>query len=193
MFNEITALICQSEKNADSVIDAHIELCNLQVERHELNDELMGILGTDVYNFMTITHRAMFNTSIILSKVKIGGLDDYAYIIQQALRTYEGFTLKMMSNKGCVLPPRKQIGEFFTRSTVNDDFVMKTRYTGSLDEKQIVLFETMYNFFHNKRHPYMHSSDSDVTTAIIGSYEDALEKLEEIIHSMKVSYSKYVA
>lgn len=141
---------------------------------------------------MTVTHRAMFNTSIILSKVKIDGLDDYSYIIQQALRTYEGFTLKMMSNKGCVLPPRRQIGEFFTRPTINDYFVMKTRYTGSLNRKQIALFETMYNFFSAKRHPYMHASDNDTTTAIIGSYEDALEKLEEIIHSIKVSYSKYV-
>lgn len=192
LFNEITSIICQSEENAGSVVDAHIELCNLKVERDELNDELMGILGTDVYNFMTVTHRAMFNTSIILSKVKIDGLDDYSYILQQALRTYEGFTLKMMSAKGCVLPARKQIGEFFTRPTVNDDFTMKSKYTGTLDAAHISLFETMYNFFISKRHPYMHSSDIDAKTAIIGTYNGALERLEEIIHSMKASYSKYI-
>lgn len=53
LFNEITTLICQSEKHADSVIDAHIELCNLQVERHQLNNDLMEILGTDVYDSYT--------------------------------------------------------------------------------------------------------------------------------------------
>lgn len=193
LFNEITSLICQSEKNADSVVDAHIELCNLKLERSELNDELMGILGVDVYNFMTTTHRAMFNTSVILSKVKIEGLDDYSYILQQALRTYEGLTLKMLSAKGCVLPPKKQIGEFFTRLTANDDFTMKPTYSGSLDTHLVKIFEDMYNFYHSKRHPYMHSSDSDVTTTIIGTYEGALERLEEIIHNMKMNYSKYMA
>ena len=192
LFNEITSLICQSEENAGAVVDAHIELCKLTVERDELNEELMAILGADVYNFMTVTHRAMFNTSIVLSKVCIEGLDDYSYILQQALRTYEGFTLKMMSEKGCVLPPRKQIGEFFTRPTVNDEFVMKTRYSNLLDASMITLFESMYNFFHSKRHPYMHSSDNDAKTSIVGTYEGALERLEEIIHNMKVSYSNYV-
>lgn len=192
LFNEITSLICQSEENAESVVDAHIELCSLNVKRDELNEELMAILGTDVYNFMTVSHRAMFNTSIVLSRVKVSGLDDYSYILQQALRTYEGFTLKMMAGKGCVLPPRKQIGEFFTRDDVSDPFTMKTKYTTSVDTAMITLFEDMYNFFHSKRHPYMHSTDSDATTVVIGTYEGALERLEEIIHNMKVSYSKYV-
>jgi len=192
LFNEITSLICQSEENAGSVVDAHIELCNLKVERSELNDELMDILGADVYNFMTITHRAMLNTSIVLSKVKIEGLDDYSYIFQQALRTYEGFMRKMMSAKGCILPAKKQIGEFFTRPNSNVDFTMKPIYTSALNVNLISVFENMYNFYHSKRHPYMHSSDSDATTSIEGTYGKALEKLEEIIHNMKVSYSNYI-
>lgn len=192
LFNEITSLICESEENADSVVDAHIEMCNLNVDRTELNDELKEIMGSEVYDFMTVTHKAMFNTSVVLSKVRVDGLDDYSYIIQQALRTFEGFTLKMMSEKGCVLPPRKQIGEFFTRASVNDDFIMKTTYSSSLDSKNIKLFEDMYNFFHEKRHPHMHSTDSDATTTIVGSFDDAITRLDEIIHTMKVSYSKYV-
>ena len=145
-----------------------------------------------MYNFMNVAHRAMFNTSLVLSKVKIEGLDDYSYIIQQALRTYEGFALKMMTSKGCVLPPRKQIGEFFCRASVSDPFTMKAKYIVTLDAKEIALFEEMYNFFNAKRHPYMHSSDNDATTTIIGTYEGALERLEEVIHNMKVSYSKYI-
>lgn len=192
LFNEITSLICQSEENAGSVVDAHIELCNLKIERNELNNELMDILGTDVYNFLTVTHRAMLNTSIILSKVKIDGIDDYSYILQQALRTYEGFTRKMMSDKGCILPSGKQIGVFFTRPNTNVDFTMKSTYANGLDANLICIFESMYNFYHSNRHPYMHSSDNDATTSIVGTYEEALEKLEEIIHNMKVSYSKYI-
>ena len=194
LFNEITSLICQSEENAGSVVDAHIELCNLKVERSELNNELMDILGIDVYNFMTVTHRAMLNTSIILSKVKIDGLDDYSYILQQALRTYEGFMRKMMSTKGCKFKPKKQIGAFFTnRPNDNVDFTMKPQYTSGFDANLISIFESMYNFYRSNRHPYMHSSDNDSTTSIIGTYEKALEKLEEIIHHMKVSYSNYIA
>ncbi len=191
LFNEIMSLICQSEKNAGSVVDAHIEICNLKVEQNTLNDELREILGVDVYNFMNVAHRAMLNTSLVLSKVRIDGLDDYSYIIQQALRTYEGFMLKMMSSKGCVLPPRKQIGEFFWRGSVNDPFRMKANYIGSLDSKYIDLFERMYNFFNSKRHPYMHSSDNDVTTTIIGTFDGAIDRLEEVIRNMKVSYSQY--
>lgn len=192
LFNEITSLICQSEENADSVVDAHIELCNLKIERSELNDELMGIMGIDAYNFMTITHRAMLNTSIILSKVRIDGLDDYSYIFQQALRTYEGFMRKMMSAKGCTLPPKKQIGEFFTKLVDDVNFTMKLKYTSGLDADLINIFEKMYDFYHSNRHPYMHSSDNDATTSIVGTYETALEKLNEIIFNMKASYSKYI-
>ncbi len=98
----------------------------------------------------------------------------------------------MMTSKGCVLPPRKQIGEFFGRASVNDPFTMKTMYTDSLDSKLIALFEEMYNFFTSKRHPYMHSSDNDATTTIIGTYEGALERLDEVICNLKMSYSKYL-
>lgn len=191
LFNEIMSLICQSEENAGSVVDAHIELCNLNVERTELNAELKEILGEDLYNFMNITHRAMLNTSIVLSKVRIDGLDDYSYIIQQALRTYEGIALKMMTAKGCVLPKRKQIGEFFIRPSVNDPFTIKQKYKSSLSISQIALFEDMYNFISSKRHPYMHASDNDATTAIIGKYEGAIDRLEEVIQNLKASYSKF--
>lgn len=191
LFNEIISLICQSEENANSVVDAHIELCNLDVNRDELNEELLEILGSEVYNFMTFAHRALFNDSVVLSKIKINGLDDYSYIIQQALRSYEGFTLKMMKEKGCVLPPRKQIGEFFTRQSVNNPFHMKRKYGISLDSSEISLFESMYNFYNSKRHPYMHSSADDSTTSIVGTYDNALEKLEEIIQNMRTCYSKY--
>lgn len=192
LFNEIMSLICQSEGNAGSVVDAHIEICNLHVERNELNDELKEILGPDVYNFMSITHRAMLSTSLVLSRVRIDGLDDYSYIIQQALRTYEGFTLKMMSSKGCILPHRKQIGEFFCRASVSDSFTMKEKYKVSLNPNEIALFEAMYNFFNSKRHPYMHSSDIDATTTIIGTYEGALERLEEVIRNLKESYMRLI-
>lgn len=191
LFNEITSLICESGNSADDVVDAHIELCHLKVTRNELNNELLDLLGTDLYDFMTVTHRAMLNTSIVLSKIKVDGLDDYSYIIQQALRSYEGLTLKMMSNKGCILPKRKQIGEFFIRQNVNDDFKMKNIYCSGLNVVDKDLFEKMYNFFSSKRHPYMHSTDSDSTTTIIGTYEGAIERLEEIITNMKMCYSSY--
>lgn len=191
LFNEITSLICQKAENADTVVDAHIELCHLKVEKCDLDDELKSVLGIDVYNYMTITQRAMFNTSMVLSKLNVEGLEDYSYILQQALRTYEGFTLKMMAEKGCILPPRRQIGEFFQCSPSTGEYTMKPVYAGALDSAHISLFEEMYNFIHSKRHPYMHSSASDANTTIVGTYGNALEKLEEVIRSMKVCYSKY--
>lgn len=192
LFNLITSFLCETEHNAESVVDAHIELCNLNIDKCELNEELCSILGEDTYNYMTISHRAMLNSSIVLSKVKISGLDDYSYIIQQALRAYEGFILKMMGEKGCELPSRKQIGEFFTRSTIGDPFTMKKKYADTLDEKYIGIFEKMYNFYHSKRHPYMHSSAYDTTTTLVSSYDDALEKLNEIIHNISINYSDFI-
>ncbi len=189
LFNEITSLICESEENASSVVDAHIELCSLNIKRDDLDEELKSILGVNVYNFMTVSHRAMISSSIVLSKVKIDGLDDYSYIIQQALRTYEGFALKMMAAKGCVLPSGKQIGEFFGRASKGDPFTMKSKYSSGLSASNISLFESMYNFCHSKRNPYMHSSDNDATTAVIETFEGAVERLEEIINSIKSSFS----
>ena len=69
---------------------------------------------------------------------------------------------------------------------------MKKKYADTLDEKYIGIFEKMYNFYHSKRHPYMHSSAYDTTTTLVSSYDDALEKLNEIIHNISINYSDFI-
>lgn len=87
---------------------------------------------------------------------------------------------------------KKKLIEHLVHKTSRYPDPAYSEFSSSLDSKDIKLFEDMYNFFHEKRHPHMHSTDSDATTTIVGSFDDAITRLDEIIHTMKVSYSKYV-
>ena len=193
LFNEIVSIIGENEENAGALVDAHIEMCKVEVTPDELNDELESILGIDLYNYLTVSQKAFINSSIVLSKINISGLEDYSYVTSQALKAYEGFVKKVMASEGLVLTGKQQLGEFFMMNTSGVDYSMKNRYTSGLDVKKIDIFEQMYNYYNKNRHPYMHGSDSDSTVTVIGDFEKAIEILDDLIRTMKMQYSVYCA
>ena len=194
LFNEVISLIGLDENKADAVVDAHIEMCKLSITKEELSDELTAILGTELYSFLTRTQRAFLNSSIVLSKVRIENLEDYSYMIIPALKAYEGFLLKLMEQDGIVLPPNKNmVGEFFCRPNKNVDFTLKSIYNVSLNQKKVDIFGKMYNYYFRNRHPYMHCTDDDVTTVVVGSFDKAMSILGGIINAFKSYYSEYTS
>ena len=192
LFNEIVSIIGADEKNAGAVVDAHIEMCKISVTKDELDDELSSVLGIDLFNFLTISQKAFINSSFVLSKIKIVGLEDYSYILQQALKGYEGFIKKLLADNGIELTQKEQLGKLFrSKSQSKVDYSMKGEYTTNLDRKKIDIFEKMYNYYNKNRHPYMHAGDIDAKTAVVGNYDKAVDLLNDLIITMKTQYSVY--
>ena len=191
LFNEIISLIGLDEKKADAIVDAHIEMCNLDLTKEEIDGELLGILGEDLYSYLTITQRAFLNSSIVLSKIRVDNLEDYSYIVTPALKAYEGFLLKILRDEGVSLPKNNPVGAIFGRSDKNVDFKMNMSYTTGLSQKKIDIFEKMYNYYSRNRHPYMHCTESDVTTVVISSFDNATTTLNGVISAFKSHYCEY--
>lgn len=192
LFNEIVSLIGQQDDKADALVNAHIEMCNLNISKEEISDELSSILGAELYSFLTRTQRAFLNSSIVLSKVRVESLEDYSYMISPALKAYEGFLLKLMASEKIILPAKKKnVGEFFTRPDKKVEFTLKSEYNNNLEQKKVDIFEEMYNYYSRNRHPYMHCTDLDVTTSVVGSFDVATNLLDSIINDLKIHYAKF--
>ena len=64
-------------------------------------------------------------------------------------------------------------------------------YTTGLSQKKIDIFEKMYNYYSRNRHPYMHCTESDVTTVVISSFDNATTTLNGVISAFKSHYCEY--
>lgn len=193
LFNEILSLIGQKEDAAYAIVDEQIELCKIEITKDELNEELSSILGENLYNYLTITQKSFLSSSLVVSKMAVSGIEDYSYIVFPALKAYEGFCLKAMADAGLTIKSRQTLGEFFGRPDTTVDFSMKTKYTTTLERKKIVVFEKMYNFYFKSRHPYMHCTESDVTTVVCESYEKAKSSLDDVFKALISHYGEYAS
>ncbi len=196
LFHTIIALLTECEKSAEAVVDAHIELCQLDINKEEIEEELLDILDNRIYDYLTFSHRALLKTSFVLCKMRVNGLDDYSYVLMEALRAYEGFFEKMMIEAGISFDyinsngeqKRRMVGHFYEKSINNVDYVMKNRYTSGLSSIQIDTFEKMYNYYNRNRNPYMHATESDVTTTLIPTFEAARDRLNDLVLHMKTMF-----
>jgi hypothetical protein len=196
LFNEILSLICDTGENAEALVDAHIQLCDLTVNRADLDDDLLNILGTGLYNFLTVSQRAMISSSLVLSRVTINGLNDYSYIIMQSLKAFEGFLEKLLVQDGFSMNANKNgtkrhhVGDFFEKKGV--DFVFKTAYISTPKSVNRSVLEKTYTFFNMNRHPFMHARGDDVTTVVISSFDEAKVRLDELLKEMKKRFQEFV-
>lgn len=196
LFNEITSLICSKEENAEALVEAHIKLCDLSVPKEELDGELLTILGKEFFDYLNVTQKAMLNSALIMSKITVNGLDDYSYILMPALKAYDGFFAKEMEDAGISLEKckadgtkkRVQYAAIFTTTEDGLDCSMNNGYTSGLTLEQISTFQKMYNTYRKDRNPYMHGTESDATTNIIGSFDIAVEHVNSILAKMKEYY-----
>lgn len=189
LFNEVVAMVSENGAKQDDVVDAHLRYCNLDMKKEEVFEELKGILGDGLYGFLSNSQKAILSTSFILSKVD-GYLGDYSIIVQPANRAYEGFVKKIYAQEGLECDGENQLGIFFDWQ---DHIVpvMKKKYADTLDEETQKGFTSMFKFYSQYRHPYMHASAYDYSTTIIEKRENADEKLNEVVSSMKSWYEWY--
>lgn len=189
LFNEVVAMVSENGVKQDDVVDAHLKYCNLDIKKEEVFEELKDVLGDELYGFLSNAQKAILSTSFILSKVD-GYLGDYSIIVQPANRAYEGFVKKIYAQEGLICDGENQLGFFFDwRDHIVP--IMKKKYADMLDEETQKGFTSMFKFYSQYRHPYMHASAYDYSTAIIGKREIADEKLNEVILSMKSWYGWY--
>ena len=198
LFNEITSILCESEENAEAVVDEHIKICSLNINKNELNDEIESILGTSLYNYLNITQKALLSSALVLSKVEINGLDDYSYIIVPALKAFDGFFAKQLTDAGISLNKtksdgkvrRRQFPEIFRVNADGLDCEMNIAYKTLINVNLVYIFQEMYNFYRESRNPYMHATEYDLTTSIVGNYQVAIDRLNEIFNTIKKFYLK---
>lgn len=198
LFNEITSILCESEENAEAVVDEHIKICSLNINKNELNDEIESILGTSLYNYLNITQKALLSSALVLSKVEINGLDDYSYIIVPALKAFDGFFAKQLTDAGISLNKtksdgkvrRRQFPEIFRVNADGLDCEMNIAYKTLINVNLVYIFQEMYNFYRESRNPYMHATEYDLTTSIVGNYQEAIDRLNEIFNTIKKFYLK---
>lgn len=191
LFNEIVSLVSENGVEMRDVVDAHLKYCNVDMNQKDVFEEMEAVLGSDLFNYLSTSHKAILSTSFILSKIDID-MPEYSGMIQQALRAFEGFAKKVYSKYGLICPPEHQIGMFFTRTDKLSPFKMQTKYSSGLDLDVETKLTKMYVFIREKRHPYAHAGANDFETSIISSRKIADEKLGEIIIAMKTWHQMLV-
>lgn len=189
LFNEIVAMVSENGATPNDVVDAQIKYCNIDIKHEDIYDELNTLLGTDLYNFLTATQKAILSTTFVLNKIDVP-LDDYSILIQPANRAYEGFAKSIFQLEGLECDDRKQLGIFF--HWIDDKTpVMKEKYSRTLNQEIKTGLTSIFKFYSIHRHPYMHASANDYNTPIMRTREKADEEINEIITSMKSWYKWY--
>ena len=192
LFNEIVSMVSENGADINDIVDAQLKYCNVEISTNEIFEEMEAILGTDLYNFLSNTHKAILSTAFIFAKIDIE-MSDYSPMFQQALRTLEGFIKKIFNQFKLECIGDTQLGYFFTRPDKNAPFTMQERYKDILNNEDIEnKLTSMYKFYYDKRHPYFHSTAYDFDTRIISNRKVADEKFWEIISKMKTWYTWYI-
>lgn len=188
LFNEVVSLISEQGADLRDVVDAQLRYCNVEISNADIQDEMMSVLGTNLYGFLSNAHKSILATAFVFSKIEIS-MPDYSPMVQQALRAFEGFFKKVLNQKGIECIGTTQVGKFFSKLDGDAKYSMLGSYVGLLknpnDEKELT---AMYNFYYKYRHPYSHATAYDFDTRIIESRRVADELFSEIIESMKSWY-----
>ena len=188
LFNEIVAMVSENGVEMSDVIDAQLRCYNVELDKKEVYEEMECVLGKSLFEFLSNALKAILSTSFVFAKIDITMLD-YSPIVQQALRTFEGFIKKVLNTNGIECLGDTQLGIFFNRPDKDSPFTMQTRYSEILDNKDLEKsLVAMYTFYYNKRHPYFHATAYDVDTRTISNRKVADELFSEIISKMKAWY-----
>lgn len=189
IFNEVVSMLSENNDKQDDVVDASLKYCNIDMKEEDIYEEMEEVLGSDLYKFLSKSQRIILSTSFILSKLE-GNLGDNSVLLQPANRVYEGFVKKIYAQKGLECDGEKQLGKFFDWPDKSHP-EMKSLYASTLDKETLEGFTSMFKFYSIYRHPYMHATAYDYSTAIIENRDVAEEKLKEVITSMKSWYKWY--
>ena len=186
LFHDVLSLISETGASTDTVVDTHIEMCNVSIRKDEIYDEMKSVLGDDVFKYFPQTHKAILASTFIQFKIDVTLLD-YSCIIYPAYRAYEGFIRKVFTQNGLDCIGKKNIGEYFY--TDNNTFIMKSNFSKDLEDNKIDILTKLYIFYNKNRHPYGHASGDDFQTSIISNRDVAYNKFMEVINYIKKGYS----
>ena len=189
LFNEVVSMVSENGASLDDVVDAQIRYCSVNISNDDIFEEMECILGSKLFAFLSTSLKSILSTSFILSKIEVEMLD-YSGIVQQALRTYEGFVKKLLAAKGIECEGDKQLGSLFHRPDKDSPFILNEDHSRKIGEELEKYFTSMYTFYYNKRHPYSHATARDFDTIIISNRNIADELFSEIIFSMKTWYER---
>lgn len=188
LFQDILLLVADFIKDKDSLVDNHLEMCNLSIKKEDVYEEMKSVLGEDLFNFFPLTHRAILASSFIQFKVVVD-LPDYSCLVFPAYRAYEGFLRKVFTKNGLDCMGKDiNIGEFFFVKNENH-IVMQQNYSASLTEEVSSILRSLYAYYYKNRHAYGHASGNDQDTQIISKRDVAYDKFTEVINYIKKGYT----
>lgn len=188
LFQDVLSLIAESIEDTDSVVDNHLEMCNLSIKKDDIYDEMKKVLGEGLFNFFPISHRAILASPFIQFRVTID-MPDYSCLVFPAYRAYEGFLRKVFTKNGLdCMGKDKNIGEFFLVKS-GTTIEMKPMYSTSLTEDVENTLKSLYKYYYLNRHAYGHASGNDQFTAVISKRNDAYDKFMEVINYIKKGYT----
>lgn len=77
LFNEIVSLVSENGAEMSEVVDAHLKYCNVVMNQKDVFEEMEAVLGSDLFNYLSTSHKAILSTSFILSKIDMD-MPDYS-------------------------------------------------------------------------------------------------------------------
>lgn len=188
LFQDVLLLIAESIEDTDSIVDNHLEMCNLSVRKDDIYDEMKKVLGEDLFNYFPISHRAILASPFIQFRVTVD-MPDYSCLVFPAYRAYEGFLRKVFTKNGLdCMGKDKNIGEFFFVKS-ETSIEMKSMYSASLTDDVEKTLRSLYTYYYLNRHAYGHASGNDQFTAVISKRDVAYDKFMEVINYIKKGYT----
>lgn len=186
LFQDILLLVAESIEDTDSLVDNHLEMCNLSINKDDIYEEMKSVLGEDIFNYFPSTHKAILASSFIQFKVNVT-FPDYSCLVFPAYRAYEGFIRKIFKKNGLYCIGVDGFKEYFY--TKNNSIIMRQQYADSLSSDVAELLRSLYVFYNKNRHPYGHASGDDFQTVIITDRNVAYDKFMEVISYIKKGYT----
>lgn len=182
LFETVLSLVSEISDDINDVVDQQLRCYSVDVTRNDIYEEMEAVLETSLYKFLSTAHKAMLSFAFVLSKVNFE-TDDYSPIVQQAIRSFEGFAKKIFTECGLTCDGKTQLGYFFK------DNDMKEEYSKIISAEQQNMLTGIYKFYRENRHDYMHASAYDFDAKVIGDRAIADELFHRILSSMKSWHS----
>ena len=187
LFEIVQDILISDTDTAEGLVDANIKYYSVDMKKDDLYADMEEKLGTGLYNFLTVSLRAILSPAFLFYKIEME-LDNYSCLCQPALQALEGYCFKLLVSCG-VIHNNERLGDYFAfdyehnRHFLNDDTAKIVN-----DESKIKSLNMLYALYNSKRHPYSHSTERNYDTSIIKDREVADSIFREIISAMKASY-----
>ena len=162
----------------ERAVRSQLDTYKVDVSVQEVSDELEGRMP-NAFSRLHEVVRAQLVSSLALTKVEIT-MPDYGGVAFPALRGLEGFLKHELANVGFDVKRARDFGEYF-KVDVPNRYKMRPEYADVAGEPAAGLLAVCYTFFHGQRHGIAHVGAALEATRILGSLDEAVRIVTEVL------------